>query len=546
MSGTGTTAAAQPERAATIALGGWSFYFIVKLLLFWRELTGFHPLENLAFAALLLVPLASPAARRLRALLAVPAAVALLYHDSWLPPFGRVLAQAGMLADFSLPYLLELAGRFLDWQTVALLALAWAAYRLAARALRVGFLVFAALLGLALAMEREPRADAAAEMAAGGTPARTSAAPADPEQALRAFHAAEAQRRVRFPAAGDPAAGNPVAGAGAPFDLVFIHVCSLSWADLRAAGLDTHPLWNEFDFLFRQFNTAASYSGPAAIRINRATCGQAPHGALYERADDQCYLLPNLQRAGFAPQLALNHDGHFDDFLPLLRAQGASAAPQPLAGVAAPLRAFDDSAVHDDLGMLSRWLERRGASAEPRVALFYNTISLHDGNRIVTGPDARLSSRDNYRPRAAKLLDDLAAFMEKIRASGRRAVVVVVPEHGAALHGDRFQIAGLREIPTPAITLVPVGVKVIGPDAARRGDGMRIDAPSSYLALSQLIARLIGTAPYGAGGFDPAAYAAGLPVTEYVAENDGVTMLQLDQRYWLRQGKDGWREYRPD
>ena len=46
--------------------------------------------------------------------------------------------------------------------------------------------------------------------------------------------------------------------------------------------------------------------------------------------------------------------------------------------------------------------------------------------------------------------------MGELEASGRRAVVVLVPEHGAALRGDSAQIAGLREIPTPAITLVPV------------------------------------------------------------------------------------------
>ena len=43
--------------------------------------------------------------------------------------------------------------------------------------------------------------------------------------------------------------------------------------------------------------------------------------------------------------------------------------------------------------------------------------------------------------------------------AGRKAVVVVVPEHGAALRGDRMQIAGLREFATPSVTTVPVIVK---------------------------------------------------------------------------------------
>lgn len=38
-------------------------------------------------------------------------------------------------------------------------------------------------------------------------------------------------------------------------------------------------------------------------------------------------------------------------------------------------------------------------------------------------------------------------------------MVVVVPEHGGALKGDRMQISGLRDIPSPSITNVPAGVK---------------------------------------------------------------------------------------
>ncbi len=52
-----------------------------------------------------------------------------------------------------------------------------------------------------------------------------------------------------------------------------------------------------------------------------------------------------------------------------------------------------------------------------------------------------------------------------------------MPEHGAALRGDKMQIAGMREIPTPAITLVPVGIKVIGQDANRAGSPVQIDTP---------------------------------------------------------------------
>lgn len=521
-------------RAASIRLGGWSFYFLAKFILFWRELIGFHPLENLAFAAFLLAPVTSPALRKLRNVLAIPVAVALLYHDSWLPPLDRVLSQASLLSNFSLAYLIELAGRFVDLPVVAMLVIGWAGYRLAARVIRVGVIVLVVLIGLAIGMRNgEQVAGAAATAASGAAPAMSGMPGGDPDQALRDFFSSEAQVRVSFPSAQN----------AKPFDIIFIHVCSLSWDDVQVAGLDKHPLWAGFDFLFSRFNTAASYSGPAAVRINRATCGQVSHDALFDPVAEQCYLLPSLKQAGFETNLAFNHDGHFDDFLTLVRKQGVTAPLLPLDGLAVPLRSFDNSPIYDDFGVLTRWLDNRHKSDDTRVALFYNTISLHDGNRIVVGADARLSSKDNYRPRAEKLLNDLVGFMDRLEKSGRRAVVVMVPEHGAALRGDKYQIAGLREIPTPAITLVPVGVRVIGSDLHRKGSGTRINEPAGYTALSQLVARLIETSPFGDDGFTPADYATELPVTEYVAENEGVTMMRLNNRYWLRQGKDGWKEY---
>lgn len=527
--------AVTPAHPASIRLGDWSFYFLAKIILFWRELIGFHALENLAFAAFLLVPV-SARIRRLRNAAAVPLAVMLLYYDSWLPPVDRALSQAGLLANFSMSYLLELAGRFINWPVVAMLVISWAAFRIVARFLRAGTLVMLILVAMtARLIPTAPVSATAGEKSVIVSPGQAppAALGGDPGQVLRDFFSAEAQRHVSF-----LSAANAV-----PFDIVFIHVCSLSWDDLQATGLDRHPLWSNFDFLFRQFNSAASYSGPAVVRISRATCGQSPHSALYEPVQEQCLLFPSLKQAGFETNLAFNHDGHFDDFLPLVRKQGINAPLMPMDGVPVPLRSFDNSPIYDDFGVLSRWLDSRQKSADQRVALFYNTISLHDGNRIVSGTDARLSSQDNYRPRAQKLFDDITGFMERIQKSGRSAVVVVIPEHGAALRGDRFQITGLREIPTPAITSVPVGVKVIGPGVVRKGNGAQITESSSYLALSQLVARLIESSPFADGGFSPMEYIAELPVTDFVAENEGVAMIRANNRYLLRQGSDGWKEY---
>lgn len=522
------TAAALP---APLRLGGWSFYFLGKLILFWQGRIGFHPLENLAFAALLLLPPPSPAWRRLRRVAAPLAAAALLYHDSFLPAPARLLAQSALIADFSPAYLLELLGRVLSWPLLAGLALAWVAFVLLSRWLRTGVLALAAMAVLALLPVAAPTP---APSASGDTAPRPGAP--DFDALLKDFHAREAQRRVALP---------PPAADATPFDLIFLHICSLSWDDLRAVELDSHPLWRRFDFLFTRFNSAASYSGPAAIRLQRATCGQVPHSALYAPAPAGCYLMDSLRRAGYEPALALNHDGHFDGFLGALRAQaGMNPPPLPLSGLAVAQRAFDDSPIHDDLAVLSRWLEERQKNPRPRLAAYFNSISLHDGNRLL-GASAARNSLDSYRGRLQKLLDDLERFLHQLEGSGRRAVLVLIPEHGAALRDERLQFAGLREIPSPAITRVPVGIRIVGPDARRLGETARVEAGTSYLAVSHLVARLLEDSPYGAEGFSPAAYLADLPATPYVAENEDTVVMEHEGRYYLRQGAEGWSEYSP-
>lgn len=516
---------------ASDRLGAWSFYFVAKLLLVWRELIGFHLLENLALVAVLAWPLASPRWRRLRHWLAVPAAVALLYYESWLPKASRVFSQAGLVSGFSPDYLAELAARFVSWPVVAMLVVAWAAWFIAARFVRIDVPVVVALMAMPfITQDAAPPAGLAAT-AAGKASERSAASP---DALLKEFYATQAQRFVEFRA--PPA-------ASAPFDVILVHACSLSWDDLEATGLSKHPLLAGFDIVLRQFNSVSAYSGPSAIRILRSACGQSSHRDLYSPAPDGCYLLPGLERAGFESQLVLDHDGHFDDFLSFVRAQRVTVAPMPLDGISAPLRSFDGSRIYDDLEVLSRWLETRAKNAAPRVVAYYNSVSLHDGNRLAN--DASKGSMQTYRSRLSTFLDGMQAFIGKLEASGRRAIVVLVPEHGAAFRGDAVQIAGLREIPSPAITLVPVGIRVIGPGARRIGETLHSDEPASYLALSHVLSRMLDKPPYGADGFLPADYTAGMPVTEFVAENETASVLRRGDKFLLRQDGEPWREFLP-
>jgi cellulose synthase operon protein YhjU len=456
-------------------------------------------------------------------------AIALLYYDSRLPGIARVLSQASVVSSFSSAYLMELAGRFVSWKVIALVAAAIVACVAIARFVRLDAIVIAAMVVAVLAMPAPKPVveDASPSMAGAGA----SVAAKGPDAMVAEFFRAEAQRKVAF--------AKP---EGAPFDVIFIHVCSLSWDDLEATGLASHPLFSSFDILLKRFNAVSTYSGPAAIRLLRAPCGQPKHVALWTPAPSQCLLMPDLQQAGLEPQLAMNHDGHFDGFLDHVRAQGVLAVPVSLKGIEAPQRGFDDSRIYDDKAVLSRWLDTRAKSPAARVALYYNTLSLHDGNHMVG--DMSTKSSDTYKARLADLLGDLQKFIDEVGARGRRAVIVLVPEHGAAIRGADSQIAGLREIPTPAITLVPVGIRVVGPDAHRVGEAVVSNEETSFLAVSHIVSAMLARSPFAGDGFRAADYTANMPATPFVAEGEAATVIHRGNSWLVRQEREAWRELR--
>ncbi|TCP10621.1 cellulose synthase operon protein YhjU [Crenobacter luteus] len=513
-------------------LGVWSLYFVIKLLLFWQGLIAFHPLPNLAFALLLLLPVAGRLRRRLRHGLAAAAAIALLYHDAFLPPFMQLLEQLKVMQGFSAGYLLELAGRVVKPGAIAFLIALAAGYALVSRYLRVGTLVMMAMLWVCgsqlWSAYRPPPATAPAGQAAPGEGRAVQSL----DDKLEAFYKDEGQRRVAF--------GGPLADPG--FDILLIHVCSLAWDDLRTVELDHHPLLSRFDILFTRFNTATAYSGPAALRVLRANCGQPSHKGLYEPAPPQCFLFEELARIGFKTELALNHDGHFDGFLKLIRQEGRLNLPMmPLKGLKVAMTSFDNSPIYDDQAVLERWLEQRQAGGAPHVAAFYNTISLHDGNRVVGA--SHLNSQDSYRMRAKQLFDDLDRFIDRLEQEQRKVILVMVPEHGAALRGEKLQFSGLREIPTPAITMVPAAIKVVG--AGRAVSQVRVEQPASYTAVSAILAKMARQSPFGSD-YQPAAYLDGLPSTPYVAETASTVVMQNGTRFMLRQQGADWMDYPVD
>lgn len=516
-------------------MGYWNLYFIAKLILYFSHNIGFHWLPNLAFAILLLIPMQQRRQRVARLVVAIPLAVILFYYDSWLPPIARLISQMPALSAFTPAYLLELAGRFVNPWIVSGFCIALLGYQLIKDRLRVTTFVLLGMLAVPVGMLSNShslqKSMATADNASTGDTAPLG--PAQLDAALKAFYVQQAGVKVSIGAAGE---------SQAPFDIVFLHICSLAWDDLIVAGQQDAALFKRFDIVFDEFNSTASYSGPAGIRVLRATCGQPPHDGLYQQAPRDCYLFDQLQQAGFEPGLLMNHDGKFGDFLADLRDRGGmKMAPFGDLGAAQHMKAFDGSPIYSDFDLLTHWLDKRKQLPAKRVAMFYSTVSLHDGN-IVDWSQSR-SSLDTYGPRLKQLLEDIDRFVTELERQGRRTVVVFVPEHGANLSGDSMQIPGMREIPGPQITRIPVGIKLVGLNVAPGTPPTVVKAPSSYTALAELLSRFVAHNPFEEVLPDMQEYVAGLPQTDFVAENDRTVVVRHGSRYYIRMPDGGWNDF---
>ena len=337
-----------------------------------------------------------------------------------------------------------------------------------------------------------------------------------------------------------PDGGDPRNGFGG-FDIAVVNICSLSNDDLAATGLDRHNVWSKFDVRFAGFSSATSYSGPATLRLLTAACGQPPHSALYGERRPQCELLNRFAAAGWENRLYLDHNGRFDNYLASLRElAGLTPALNDLTKLHVRYEAFDGSPVYDDADVFNQWFSDLSSRPASRTVSLFNLVALHDGNRA---PGSAKSF--DYAPLAKSLLDDLEGIMDRIEKSGRPVLFIVVPEHGAAVRGDKIQMARLREIPSPKITNVPVLVKFFGLkiDGALR----TIEAPTSYLALAELMARTATSGVYRDREADASAAVdeilMDLPQTWPVSQNANASVVRFAGVHWVRLHAGKWIKY---
>ncbi len=536
---------------------GWfNVYFFAKFALAYFGYLNLEPAYNALLFAAVVLPIGTRAFDLLRNVVCALAAAALLWHESWLPGPEAIRANAHNLTDFTASFLLDFVVNAVNPVILAWLAAGIVAWLFLRRWIRfstltvIGLVVtaFPQLVTWALPTEKEAPAKevAAAPESAPALRSERAAGPLQPPQPangtgedvdrwLTAFFSEEVNRVANLPTEAIP---ETVSGG---FDIAVVNICSLSNDDLAATGLDRHAVWSKFDVRFSDFSSATSYSGPATLRLLTAACGQPPHSALYGERRPQCELLNRFAAAGWENRLYLDHNGRFDNYLASLRElAGLTPALNDLTKLHVRYEAFDGSPVYDDADVFNQWFSDLSARPASRTVSLFNLVALHDGNR---SPGSAKSF--DYAPLAKSLLDDLEGIMDRIEKSGRPVLFVVVPEHGAAVRGDKIQMARLREIPSPKITNVPVLVKFFGLklDGALR----TIEAPTSYLALAELMARTATSGVYRDREADASAAVDAilmdLPQTWPVSQNANASVVRFAGVHWVRLHAGKWIKY---
>lgn len=522
-------------------LGVWNVYFIIAFALAAFGYIELNLLGNALLMAWLLLPVGPKWLRILRGTLGVAAAAVLLYSESWLPGVDSILANKGGIAGFSLLYMAEFALDFINVKMVGWGLLVFLGYFLVRRYVRVTFFTIVYFLGAvtmpwvqSILPERAPvvTADAGGQTNEAAAPAKTGKADAKAVgEWYDAFLAYEHDRRARFP--------NGLSEKDTPFDILLLSICSVSNDDLAVSQLDQHPLFKEFNIRFDSFNAATAYSGPALLRLLNGACGQPSHSELYGERRPECEIMTRLGTLGYSQRLLMDHSGEYDNFLQSMRDKAGVTATLDNAKYPTRYMGFDDEEIADSLAVLRHWQRTQVKSKAGRTATLINFIALHDGNRLPGRGRA-----EPFKPRAQEMFDNIRTFLRELERSGRKTMVVIVPEHGAAVRGDKIQVPRLRDIPTMRISRVPVMVKFVGLKGMPN-EPIHVTGNTSYLALTSLIGKTLETDYFSKdGGTVPLEQLVhDLPQINPVSENGTVQTLEYQGREYFRQNGGEWKPY---
>lgn len=519
-------------------LGVWNLYFLVKFALFYYGVIGFDLLANAALAAFFAITYLNPLFNKVKHWLGGVIAIVLLYKDSWLPPISRLTKQAGNVQDFSFGYFIELIARVINIDMLLALFVITVCFWYTSQWIRFTTVTVIGLIFVGWQGAKTNNDFAAQPVAANNVQTNSQArekaqvvtqAAQSPDQQLRDFYQQQSLLTSQFPQQYN----------GEMFDVIVLNICSMAMADLETIGISLDDLYSDFDVVFSDFNSATSYSGPAAIRLLRASCGQTSQTALFESAPEQCHLFKNLENLGYKSNVVMNHDGHFDEFKGLVKKYGRiDEQPYDITNLPVAQYGFDNKPIYSDGAVLNSWLNNQGDDCAP-CAMYYNTTTLHDGNQLAN--QARMTSLESYPIRHKNLFNDINGFIKNLEKRGRNVMLMIVPEHGAALKGDKVQFAGLREIPSPSIVSVPVAIKFIGKNVQSYSQTL-VSESTSYFGLSELISSVLST-NFFAGNGHIADLVEALPRAPKVAENADTIMMYVNKRPYIQLDGGDWTPY---
>ena len=268
-------------------------------------------------------------------------------------------------------------------------------------------------------------------------------------------------------------------------------------------------------------------------------CGQPSHDALYDARRPDCEIMNRLDALGFKQHLFLDHSGAYDNYLNTMRTQAGLTATFEQRKFPLKYMSFNNEEIADTLAVLRHWNRVMARDKDRRSVSLFNFIALHDGNRLP------LHSRwEAFEPRAKTFLDSLNTFINELERGKRKVMLIVVPEHGAAVRGDRIQTPRLRDIPTRRITQVPVLVKFVGLKNLPK-EQIHVTGNSSYLALSTLIGRTIETNFFSnsKGAVPLENLVKDLPTTHMVSENGQAAVLEYKGRDYMKLNRGKWEPY---
>ena len=541
----------QPSKAEPktyFGLGLWNVYFIGKFALAYTGYLRLDLLLNAAFFLFVLIPVKGKWLHRLHALVALVLGISLLWSESWLPGPQSILANQSGITGFSVNYVVQLAWDFINFRMVGWGFVILLVYYLLRDFVRVTtitalYLVFLIVQPFfmapapvrtqpAVVAEATPKTpDEILKQASTGTTTDAVVPPEEVETWYKTFLDYEKERVAQLPAG--------IGAKDTPFDIILLNICSLSNDDLEASNLQDHRVFSRFNIKFDKFNSATSYSGPAALRLLTGACGQPSHDALYDSRRPDCEIMNRLDSLGFKQHLFLDHSGAYDNYLNTMRTQAGLTATFEQRKFPLKYMSFNNEEIADTLSVLRHWNRVVTRDKDVRSVSLFNFIALHDGNRLP------LHSRwEAFEPRAKAFLDSLNTFINELEKGKRKVLLVVVPEHGAAVRGDRIQTPRLRDLPSRRITQVPVLVKFIGVDDLPKNQ-IHVTTNTSYLGLSTLIGRVIETNFFSkkAGAVPLEALVQDLPTTHMVSENGQAAVLEYKGRDYMKLNRGKWEPY---